>query len=701
MQHSPPAENSFKFLKSEHWEEWFKSNRNWLGYLLVIALLAFPYELINFSFSVDEEYHSAIEVDGPDFIGWINQGRWGMHLVSYLFPPHPIVPFTPLLVALVFSALAFSVVTRTLSRTRTRGDYFSAPLFIACPTLYYIYHFNTISYGIGIASFCAAAAVYIHVRWQGKLRLAGIPLLAFAIGIYQSVVPWVAVLFCFYALGLILQEEKCNTRKILTSTVQFILFLAGSVILFFLVGKIFYVLYGIESSGYIGGYFKLQWSWAYWELMLRRIDIAMKQFYSGDAKIYAFSITVLPLLVASCLGIILFLILRRARGLSLKVIGIALLLCIMVVPFSFHLINSGIMPTRSMLAIPLVFSGLVFFSWLMPARGIRIALGILAIAVSFSFMTSNNRLAFANAMAWQADRELTVRLLGRLDEIFDQLPEKDQENSRRIELVGSYNIPDSSLWIHQETIGASFYNWDGGNPSRAASFMRTMGHFDFRPARISERRAIMERAYWLPSWPRQGSVAVIDGIIVIKLADYTNQQRSRLCGPGRTINPICRIIHQPLDNPVKVVSGHQIKQRLKNEASFYRFDPTGDSFTLQAANKKSATKNTLHIEALTRDPKILLPEMDASPTDYYLMNLSITTRQHGAAQFFWKQSKQAGFGTGGQVHLYLKQGENHFSLLIPGKLLKYSTRIDPGNQPGLYTLSDLEIYRWSGPLPTR
>jgi len=67
-------------------EIWLKNNRTWLGYLFVLSLLSFPYELFNFTLTIDEELHAGYDLGGEE-IQWVAQGRWSMYLLSYLFPP--------------------------------------------------------------------------------------------------------------------------------------------------------------------------------------------------------------------------------------------------------------------------------------------------------------------------------------------------------------------------------------------------------------------------------------------------------------------------------------------------------------------------------------------------------------------------------------------------------------------------------------
>ena len=171
--------------------KWNRENKVWVCYLFVIILLSFTYELFNFTLSIDEENWALVTEAGNSL--WIAEGRWGMYFLSYLFPPNPIVPFTPLFICLIFSGISFTLVVRIFSEKRTVADFLAAPFFIACPTLYYIYQFNSLVHGIGIGLFLSAFSLFIFVNTKGWTKGLAIPLAAFSFGIYQSLVPWMVI----------------------------------------------------------------------------------------------------------------------------------------------------------------------------------------------------------------------------------------------------------------------------------------------------------------------------------------------------------------------------------------------------------------------------------------------------------------------------------------------------------------------------
>ena len=152
----------------------------------------------------------------------------------------------------------------------------------------------------------------------------------------------------------------------------------------------------------------------------------------------------------------------------------------------------------------------------------------------------NNRYSFSNQMTWQADRELSVQLLQRIHTAMNKLPTKtDPYVKLPLEVVGWLEYYESPIFIHREVIGSSFYTWGAGDAERIIRLMATMGVTDFRPATKQEKLSVVEAAQSMPSWPYDGSVDVVNGIIVIKLRNYNPNQLMWMCAAPDQSHPAC------------------------------------------------------------------------------------------------------------------------------------------------------------------
>ena len=83
--------------------------------------------------------------------------------------------------------------------------------------------------------------------------------------------------------------------------------------------------------------------------------------------------------------------------------------------------------------------------------------------------------------------------------------------------------------VTSSTLGASFFNWDGGNPYRIAAFLNFLSSATFNPADQDQTERAFEAASAMPSWPERGSIVRADGVILIKLSKPSSQQLKLLC----------------------------------------------------------------------------------------------------------------------------------------------------------------------------
>src|SRR5262249_26437102 len=77
--------------------------------------------------------------------------------------------------------------------------------------------------------------------------------------------------------------------------------------------------------------------------------------------------------------------------------------------------------------------------------------------------------------------------------------------------------------INESTIGASFFEWDRGNPYRMVYYMKLIGLPVFNVARPERRFESLDQFVAMPSWPAMGSVRIArDVTILVKLGEEPN-----------------------------------------------------------------------------------------------------------------------------------------------------------------------------------
>ncbi len=355
------------------------------------------------------------------------------------------------------------------------------------------------------------------------------------------------------------------------------------------------------------------------------------------------------------------------------------------------------MPARSFLALPLVFSALVFLAWSYPNKIIRALLVALAVACSFQFMVLDNRLAFADYLCWQADRELAGRIQKAVDEISDQLPRKDPDEKWAMETVGYYSRPETPLYIRSDLVGASFFAWDHGWPGgRIVAFMKTMGLNDYRSPTMAQKQSVIADAIKMPSWPAHGCVKVVHGVIVVKLSDYTSEQLQGLSGMGADVSgvPIQAVL--PMGTSFEFFKNKQFS----HGKMIYRLDPSGKNYTTRNLKEIKAGADDFQLASLNDDPMIVLPALPVAEDDFFLLKVEIVVEKETETEIYYRTEKDAEFKEGQRVGLSLSKGRNELHYLVPGRLLRSPLRVDPVTDKEKLTIKDISIYEWKEAKPS-
>lgn len=517
-------ESMYSIFKINQLKNFLIDNRYWIAYLLLISFFSYFCLLTNFSLHIDEELLITISQAN---IAWIDQGRWAMYLLNYLLLPNPEIPCFPLLMTLLFSAAGFSIITRILSNKRTAADYLSAPFFLAFPTLYYIYSFNTINYGIGIAFFMSALSIYSFIQEKYRVRLLSVFLASFAFGIYQSMILWLAALFMLYLITRIQKDENITIKLLFSILLKFIIFMGVTITAYVIIEHMSYYLLDRHPATYISNYYQFSLTNNYFIKTFTTTFSQILHYYLGAKSIYLIKFNALFILFITILSGTIFTLIVCKKTIAIKLFGVATLSLLLCSPFTLNLITRGFVPTRVLISIPLIFSGLTFLSFQTKSKIFHLFLFLLIVVCSYDFVLINNKMAFSSYLSWEADKALTIRLLADLDQARPKLV-IPQSQKIPLEIVGYYNRPPSELMIQSDTIGSSFYFWDYGNIQRIISVMNIMGVVEYAPASREQRQSIKKIVDNLPFWPNKGSVAFIEGIAVVKFSNYSDEQLKKI-----------------------------------------------------------------------------------------------------------------------------------------------------------------------------
>lgn len=481
-------------------------------------LLVYGYELFNFSLSIDEELHTFDQATLAQ--AWLQQGRWGMSLLVAALPPISAVPVAS---TALFGVGLLLTIARLVSYYRLRGlsAHVFALVLIASPIWPHLVEFNSLSYGIGIGFALCAIGVDRLLRERVPDTTLGIVALAIAAGIYQTILlaAIVMVLGRYVLDGTAWRGIRSLTKVarelglvalggVLSSCVQYGAMLAAHV-----------------SLRYVDIYWRLP-DYAHQPLVaLAGFAKASGEMLLGTSPLYLGGGSVLA--IAPLVAFVYSLVRpTRAVAVFVRVLFVAVSLLVCLVPV---FVSAGSIPARAMIALPVLVA---IMAACVPVEKVlerRLVGAYLGLAILWA-VTISSRLFYSDHVMRDRDLILATSLARRLEQI------RPAAGPLRIAVFGAHRSPGPPVESIQ-VFGASFFEQDGGNPWRIASYLKILGVGDLVGAPLSPELAI--KASSLPSWPNPGAVALVDGIAVIKLGPISYAQKLRLC----TQFPGCPLCH--------------------------------------------------------------------------------------------------------------------------------------------------------------
>ena len=514
------------------------ANKALLVYLLIIGLLSYGGDVFNFSLNIDSENHA---FDYGAKAGWVSQGRWGMYFLNLILLPDAIMPVIPMLIAVAGSAIGALFFVHILSSSRGAADYFAAPIAIACPVIYFAFYFTTLGYGVGIAFAVAGYGMYMLTRWTWCGAIVAAACFCFGMAVYQAVLPLIAILFCLYLESSVIEADKLLFVVFIKRCGIFLLTMCLAYVLYEVIKRVSLRYMGIAfDSGYMSGFMSYKPTWEYLTLTLKKTFPIAIDYYTGGKLYYLYDLISLKILFYLTFLASIIRIFCSNNSWLVRILAVCFLLFAIVSPMLMHILNSGYMPPRTVLGVPQVLAGLVFFTMCSRSNILRVVTATLVIACVYNFCVINNRYAFSNAMIWQADRDLSLAIQQRIAEVLPKIaPEKDHLAVYPMEIVGWVEYAETPIFVQREVIGASFYKWAAGDVERVERLFRTMGVLSYRAATQAERISVVEQAKNMPDWPYNGSVDVINGIVVIKFREYNPNQFISMCRPPFDTDPVC------------------------------------------------------------------------------------------------------------------------------------------------------------------
>ena len=497
---------------------YLKLNTNLIFGLISIALCAYGFELFNFNLTIDEEVHANYS---SAVVDWISQGRWGMYILNKLLLPHTIIPFVPLFVAILFHIGAILMFVESWKVETSIEKIIVGSIGLTFPIISYMYTFSTINYGVGAGLFFVALSVFLFSRLNGNLRFLAILPAAFSIAIYQGFIPALAAAYLIYILLIWIRSRSIRGSDLLSIAAICVL----ALLVYLMVQKTIMIFGVVKATNYVSQYIDTSSLRQNLGIIISRILSSMFLVYSGDVSIYAIKLTYLKFLILFLFLGFVFQVVRAKLSILHKFVMIFLGLSLLFLPFLSGIIL-GYIAMRFFVALPVVMMGLTTLGIGINPRLYISSIGLLTAFCVFQFIVSTNYLFGSSHLALQADRVLASQLIERIEL---EKTNTDTSSIQLLDLVGYYSRPSTPLMPKTETFGASFFEWDEGNPGRIVLFLQTLGYYDLQVAPIEKSIELIELTNTMPAWPAKDSVKIVDNIVVVKFGPYSGTQKLKMC----------------------------------------------------------------------------------------------------------------------------------------------------------------------------
>jgi Glucosyl transferase GtrII len=483
-------------------------------FTIVLLVLLYGYEIFNFSLSIDEElYGSGYEM--PWWRGAISQGRWALGLIARVFPRLGDVPL--LSTALFCASLGVSgcVLARVLFRKHS-AQFAFVGIFVSSPLWPHLAEFNISSWCIGLGCVLVTLALLLFMaeRRSGDILTACI--LIVATGIYESLYVWFLILLCIRHLSLVLGMAPGGTTEarprfpwVRTGIVAVVGMLG-----YFAIRQLLLRALSLQLT-YVQGFVRIAEFTAMPAVALNRTLLRSWNLLTGADPIFLGHGPVLTLLQLLGLLVAVGCLLRRGPlSWTQRLLAAAMLVAALMLALSPLVISAGTIPARALsswVPVSAFLAGVAFSFSGRFEKPLYAALGA-ALLISVWLTVC---LFYTDHLARQRDEVLAIRIMNRVDNLGPTVP----PGRVPFVIVGAVPAKAKGPFRKLEIFGDSFFDsaHEGGNPWRVAAYLRLIGIDTLEPHPLAEAAPYRPAIDAMPVWPAAGSVAVVNGMLVIKL----------------------------------------------------------------------------------------------------------------------------------------------------------------------------------------
>jgi len=501
----------------------FKKNKTLFSLLLLVLFAGFGFELTHFTLSIDEEYGFLNGIHPKDYIGY---GRFGLALIKELLRTSWVVPYWDTFMALLFLFMAVTFVC-SITETFLKKMKISRKMqcfllfvlgasFISFPTNAAYFSFLTYNFevSIGILMTVLAAKFFLNSIFTNKKGInlfLSVLFLSYSIAVYQAFICLFLCVTSFIFILSILSKEKkfLGFKKNLKILLNLFLTVLISVIFYKLIDFLFSLQY--PSIGYVE---KLM-IWG--KVSFHDIYLGIKNYYFSEVfsneALFFYKMFFLSVVFVLFGFVYKFFVIKNN-----KIFFTFWFFVLFISPFLLTFFSGYVTLLRTMQAVAFLSGAVLVLTIVFFRNKYLIFLFSLFSVIVIFLQTQQLSLIFSSDyIRYEQDINLAHRIMEKVYSLGfgDQLNGKIKEP---IVITGKITRQHVRENIRMETLGYSFFEWDNGNPFRISLFLKYLGYNLQSPSpNLVSRAKVCQKN--MISWPDDGSVALCDGILVVKLSE--------------------------------------------------------------------------------------------------------------------------------------------------------------------------------------
>ena len=496
----------------------------WLG-ILVFTCLCHSSMLLSSSGGIDTE---ALIADREGlYKGWMLTGRPGLVWLKSLLVVDSFNPYITGVGTIFFVVLSCILWTylfyRITGQENKCGILAFSCIFSAHTILTEQMYFKLQVMELAVCFCLVAVAVYLSHQFALTKKwyygVLSLPCSIIAFASYQAfnslyLFGAIACFFLYYYFHCLKEEENITGKQLWFYILRFSVCFFGAFLINQLMTKLFF-----SGSGYLNG--QVLWGQESVGACLFNIGKHMLKVLLGTQIYYAKTFGVyFLLLVLFCAGLLLHH--KEKKG---KYLGVIVLILLFLAPFLLTIICGGEPVVRSQLVLPFTLSFMAYALFLFEIKKERyqrilhwsgVVLGVLTTCILLQYTLLLN---YTDEIRYQQDEETAFAIMADIDRV------QDEEKSYPVVFIGGHPAALNSSCIHGETIGYSLLDWDTKvepqgyfSTRRIVGFMNALGA-GYTWADAETVQTVKAQCGDMTNWPMEGSIQLVDGVIVVKLGD--------------------------------------------------------------------------------------------------------------------------------------------------------------------------------------